>query len=270
MTSKALVPIATGIGWGSTERVLDSVRRPGLHHAQGQLRLPAAQPRLQRRHHRRHQGPRGSYGETIGRPGWDDIQGGQTLNQLARIDGGTGDQGNPGAEAAASRRTSTSRSSGTTRAGSYMSAGYFRKYDRQLHRYHDDQATRRSTCRTRVRVAWVAEAVASGCASGDTTCIRNYIFTTHAGDPAVTVGPVDGNGNLTGIIRRSPRHRSGDELRHHRTGQPAVRDHRRLGVQVAAHVRRQRLRCFDQLHVGRLGTEVRQPAASASSSRWWA
>src|SRR6185503_18288670 len=38
---------------------------------------------------------RASYGVTIGRPGWGDIQGGQTLNQLARINGGTGAQGNP-------------------------------------------------------------------------------------------------------------------------------------------------------------------------------
>ncbi len=41
-----------------------------------------------------------SYGETIGRPGWGDIQGGQTLNQLARINGGYGRAGQSGSEAA--------------------------------------------------------------------------------------------------------------------------------------------------------------------------
>ncbi len=38
---------------------------------------------------------RASVGKSIGRPDWGDIQGGQTLNRLARIDGGTGAQGNP-------------------------------------------------------------------------------------------------------------------------------------------------------------------------------
>ena len=38
---------------------------------------------------------RASYGETIGRPRYDQIQGGQTLDQLVRVNGGTGSQGNP-------------------------------------------------------------------------------------------------------------------------------------------------------------------------------
>ncbi|MFX8223309.1 TonB-dependent receptor, partial [Acinetobacter baumannii] len=36
-----------------------------------------------------------SFGKTIGRPGWNAIQGGRTLNGLARIDGGSGNVGNP-------------------------------------------------------------------------------------------------------------------------------------------------------------------------------
>ncbi|MFP3813224.1 TonB-dependent receptor domain-containing protein, partial [Bacillus sp. SIMBA_005] len=41
---------------------------------------------------------RSSYSRTIGRPGWGDIQGGQTLAEPVRIDGGQGAQGNPGLE----------------------------------------------------------------------------------------------------------------------------------------------------------------------------
>ena len=37
-----------------------------------------------------------SYSETITRPNYGDIQGGQTINSLLRIDGGTGNRGNPG------------------------------------------------------------------------------------------------------------------------------------------------------------------------------
>ncbi len=36
---------------------------------------------------------RASWGQTIGRPKWDDIQGGQVLDLLVRVDGGTGSQG---------------------------------------------------------------------------------------------------------------------------------------------------------------------------------
>jgi TonB-dependent receptor len=38
---------------------------------------------------------RASYSTTIARPGYGDIQGGQTVNSLVRIDGGTGSRGNP-------------------------------------------------------------------------------------------------------------------------------------------------------------------------------
>ena len=37
-----------------------------------------------------------SYSETITRPNYGDIQGGQTINSLVRVDGGTGNRGNPG------------------------------------------------------------------------------------------------------------------------------------------------------------------------------
>ena len=36
-----------------------------------------------------------SYSETMTRPPYRDIQGGQTINSLVRVDGGTGDRGNP-------------------------------------------------------------------------------------------------------------------------------------------------------------------------------
>ncbi len=77
---------------------------------------------------------RASSGMSIGRPGSGDIQGGQTLNQLARIDVGSGQQGNPGAEAAGvdqhrpvgrvvlRRGRTTSRSATSTRTSTTTSA----------------------------------------------------------------------------------------------------------------------------------------------------
>ena len=49
------------------------------------------------------------------------------------------------------------------------------------------------------------EALANGCATADTTCIRNYIFRNHPTAPGVTRGPDDaGTGNATGTIVGQP------------------------------------------------------------------
>jgi hypothetical protein len=44
------------------------------------------------------------------------------------------------------------------------------------------------------------EALQNGCATADTTCIRNYIFRNHNGQPGVTRGADDAAGNATGVI----------------------------------------------------------------------
>ena len=43
--------------------------------------------------------------------------------------------------------------------------------------------------------AYFQEAVANGCPTSDLTCIRNFIFDNHDGDPGVVRGPNDSNGN---------------------------------------------------------------------------
>ena len=91
---------------------------------------------------------RASYGETIGRPGWGDIQGGQTLDQLARVDGGTGTQGNPGLKPLESKNFDLSFE-WYYDEGSYVSVGYFRKdIDNYIGVTHD-RRRRRSTCARR-------------------------------------------------------------------------------------------------------------------------
>ncbi|TAP42394.1 TonB-dependent receptor [Alteromonas sp. KUL49] len=69
---------------------------------------------------------RASYSTTITRPGYADIQGGLTVNQLARFNGGTGQSGNPGLQPYESTNydLSTEYYYGE---GSYVSAGYFKK-----------------------------------------------------------------------------------------------------------------------------------------------
>ena len=112
---------------------------------------------------------RASWGKTIGRPGWGDIQGGQVLDQLVRINGGTGSQGNPALKPLESTNI-----------------------DLSLEWYYAEGATRRSATSTRTSTTTSAsprspsslskpayadqgalfnEAV--GGVRGDLTCIRN-------------------------------------------------------------------------------------------------
>jgi len=69
---------------------------------------------------------RASYTETIGRPDWRSIQGGQTLNTLVRRNFGTGQQGNPGLLPLESKNYDLS-AEWYYSEGSYLSAAYFFK-----------------------------------------------------------------------------------------------------------------------------------------------
>jgi putative ABC transport system permease protein len=90
-----LVPTATGINWVANNEFSLVFSSPDFTTLDGEYDyvLPSADFALDVTDSMK---VRLSYGESIGRPGWGDIQGGQTLNQLARINGGTGQQGNPG------------------------------------------------------------------------------------------------------------------------------------------------------------------------------
>ena len=67
-----------------------------------------------------------SYSSTITRPNYADIQGGQTIAQLVRIDGGTGSRGNPGLDPFESDNIDISFEY-YYGADSYVSIGYFYK-----------------------------------------------------------------------------------------------------------------------------------------------
>ena len=205
VTSSALVPTATGINWVANNEFSVVFAAPDFTTLTGEYDyvLPSADFSMDVRDNLK---VRLSYGESIGRPGWDQIQGGQTLNQLARINGGTGQQGNPGLKPLESTNYDLSVE-WYYGEGSYLSVGYFMK---DIDNYvgvttitetpfdlpHPGQG------------AYFDEAVANGCPAADLTCVRNYIFDNHAGDPGVTATGVDSNGNRTGIIAGQP----GDDI----------------------------------------------------------
>jgi TonB-dependent receptor len=126
---------------------------------------------------------RASWGQSIGRPGWGDIQGGQTLNQLARINGGTGSQGNPGLKPLESTNIDLSVE-WYYADSSYLSVGYFNKdidnyvgtttvTDSPFPLTHPGQGS------------YYNQAVAANCPTRDNDCIRAWIFANLPNAPGV-------------------------------------------------------------------------------------
>jgi TonB-dependent receptor len=201
ITSSALVPGATGISWGSANEFSIITGTPGFTTLKGSYAywLPNLDLTVDLNETMK---LRGSYGETIGRPGWGDIQGGQTLNSLVRVDGGTGAQGNPDLEPLLSHNFDLSFEWYYAES-SYLSVGYFRKNIDNYIGVTQIESTP-FNLHTPVGGAFWNEAIASGCVAGDVVCIRNYIFRNRNGAPGVTRGPDDANGNATGTIVGQP------------------------------------------------------------------
>ncbi|WP_426193918.1 TonB-dependent receptor [Massilia sp. DWR3-1-1] len=144
---------------------------------------------------------RASYGETIGRPRYDQIQGGQTLDQLARVNGGSGSQGNPALKPVKSKNLDVSLEWYFGKA-SFASLGLFHK-DLKDYAGQSTVTAQPFNLHTPVGGALWNEASASGCGS-DAVCIRNFIFRNHPTAPGVTRGKDDDAGNATGNIVGQP------------------------------------------------------------------
>lgn len=138
-----------------------------------------------------------SYSETLGRPDWNQIQGGQTLSTV-RQSGGDGNQGDPGLLPLESTNIDLSVE-WYYGAGSYVSAAYF---DKSIENYistttitgtpfnlpHPGQGARYD------------EANAATGGTDDLTLIRQYIFDNYGDTPEVTITGVGSDGFTTGSI----------------------------------------------------------------------
>ena len=199
--SSALVPIGQAIEWGSANELNVVFGEAGFTTLDGEYDywLPSLDVKAELTDDMI---LRASYGRTIGRPGWQDIQGGQTLAQQLRVDGGDGNQGNPGLEPLVSNNFDLSFE-WYYAEGSFLSVGYFRK---NIDNYiGTSQITETPfNLHTPVGGAYWNEALASGCAATDMVCIRNFIFRNHAGDPGVNHTGTNQAGEETGIITGLP------------------------------------------------------------------
>jgi TonB-dependent receptor len=197
VTSTALVPAATGISWGSQNEFTVLMGAPTFTTLTGKYHnlLPSVDwdmdvtPDMK---------VRASYGETIGRPRYDQIAGGQILNTLARVEGGTGSQGNPALKPVKSKNFDLSFEWYYAKQ-SFASVNAFYK-DLENYAGQSQVVQQPFGLHTPVGGAYWNEALANGCATADTTCIRNYIFRHHAGTNGVTYKGDDSLGNATGDI----------------------------------------------------------------------
>jgi len=144
---------------------------------------------------------RASYSETIARPNYSDIQGGQTINTLFRVGGGTGNQGNPALLPFLSKNIDFTAEWYYDDA-SYIAVGWFHKNISNF----IGNATVVDTpfdLPNPFEGALYNAAVAALGSDADANAIRNWIF-DNAPAGAVEITGVDSIGNTTGSIFGQP------------------------------------------------------------------
>ncbi|MFC5546940.1 TonB-dependent receptor [Massilia aerilata] len=201
VVSTALVPAATSISWGSQNEFTVNMGEPTFTTLTGKYHnlLPSVDWDMDLRADMK---LRASYGETIGRPRYDQIAGGQILNTLARVEGGTGSQGNPALKPVKSKNFDLSFEWYYAKQ-SFASVNAFYK-DLENYAGQSQVVEQPFGLHTPVGGAFWNEAMQNGCANSDTTCIRNYIFRNHAGANGVIFKGNDSLGNATGDIVGQP------------------------------------------------------------------
>jgi TonB-dependent receptor len=198
VTSSALVPIAQDIKWAASNEYFITYGEADFTTLEGNYDywLPNLDFNVEFVENMIF---RASYSKTIGRPGWGNIQGGQTLDRILRRDFGTAQQGDPGLLPLESKNYDLSYE-WYYGEGSYFSVGYFFKdvsnyvgiteiVGTPFNLPHPGQG------------AWYDEANAATGGNNDQVLIRQYIFETYADSEYVEITGVNQQGNFTGTIQ---------------------------------------------------------------------
>ena len=197
IVSRALVPIATGTQWvAANEFGIIFGSEQDFTELEGSYEhwLPAIDFDIEVRDGMIF---RASYSETITRPSYADIQGGQTVSQLFRVEGGQGNQGDPGLLPFKSKNLDFSLEYYYDDA-SYIAAGFFNKNVDNFIGISEIRDTP-FNLPTPFGGQRYNDAVAALGSDQDLTAIRNYIF-ANADPSTVQVTGVDANGDTTGFI----------------------------------------------------------------------
>ncbi|SDH63866.1 TonB-dependent receptor [Duganella sp. OV458] len=146
---------------------------------------------------------RASAGTTIGRPRYDQLQGGLTVDTIANVfTGGTASVGNPALKPVKSRNLDISWEWYYDQQSVLSVAAFHKKMDNYAGQTVVSQNL--YNLHTPVGGAYYNAALASGCTVADTNCLRNYILTNFDGQPGVTKTGVKSDGNLNGNITGLP------------------------------------------------------------------
>ena len=146
---------------------------------------------------------RASAGTTIGRPRYDQMQGGLSLGTIGNVfTGGTASVGNPALKPVKSKNLDLSWEWYYDQQSVLSLAAFHKKMDN----YAGQTVVSQSLygLHTPVGGAYYNAALGSGCAVADTNCIRNYILNTYDGQPGVQKTGVKSDGNLNGNITGLP------------------------------------------------------------------
>lgn len=201
VTSSALVPIPTGVTWTGDNEFSVNLGPGGFTTLGGDYdyTLPSLDFNVELTDEVI---VRLGYSQTIGRPGWGNIQGGQTLNALARVDGGTGSQGNPGLLPLESTNFDLSVE-WYYEEGSYLSVAYFEKDIENFVTFQTITDTP-FDLPTPFGGARYAEAVAALGGSTNNSEIREYICQNYDSTPEVGPCTLQANGFIGGPIDGIP------------------------------------------------------------------
>jgi TonB-dependent receptor len=146
---------------------------------------------------------RASAGSTIGRPRYDQLQGGLTLGTIGNVfTGGTASVGNPALKPVKSKNLDLSWEWYYDQQSVLSLAGFHKKMDNYAGQTVVSQTL--YNLHTPVGGAYYNAAIGSGCQAADTNCIRNYILGNFNGQPGVQMTGVKSDGNLNGNITGLP------------------------------------------------------------------
>ena len=197
VTSSALVPVVTAITWNSNNEfgLVNSGEDYTTLTGKYDYVLPSLDFNVELTEDII---VRFGYSETIGRPNWNQIQGGQVLTEARRGNDSRGSQGNPNLLPLESTNIDLSVE-WYYGDGSYLSVAYFDKsidnfvsesivLDTPFNLPHPTEGPR------------FAEADAATGGVGDLALIRQYIFENYADTPEVTITGTNPDGTFQGTI----------------------------------------------------------------------
>ncbi len=141
---------------------------------------------------------RASYGENIGRPGFNSLLGGVNLAQNANAGGGSGSTGNPNLKPWLSKNLDLSAEYYYAKGSYFGTALFFKKVSNFIG--GTSEVRTYPGVNTPVGGAYYQAAQAACGANAQPLCLRNYIFTNFKGQPGVNQTGVNPTGEILGSI----------------------------------------------------------------------